>query len=96
MDNVSKISSNAKFWVKDPEEKSLVNSPAHYTAGAIDVIQVIEDSVEHAEDAQCAVLQGNVIKYILRMWLKDNPLQDAEKAEWYLSRLIDRLKSNNE
>ena len=85
-----------KFWTKDPEDNSLVNSPAHYTSGSVDVINVIEDAVKHADDPACAVLQANVIKYVLRMWLKGNAKQDAEKAEWYLSRLIDRLEANNE
>jgi hypothetical protein len=37
-------------------------------------------------------LQGQVLKYLLRMWLKGNPLQDAQKAQWYLNRLINHLK----
>ena len=26
------------------------------------------------------MLQGQVLKYLLRLWLKDNPLEDAKKA----------------
>jgi hypothetical protein len=36
--------------------------------------------------------QGNILKYIMRMWNKDKPLQDAEKAEWYLKAMIKLLK----
>ena len=74
----------------------MVNSPAHYTVGKSDVIDVIESAVSGAEDPVTAVLQGNVIKYILRLWFKGNELQDAKKARWYLDRLIERLELNNE
>jgi len=69
-----------------------VNSPKHYTAGKTEVIDVIEDAIQDAPTPKAGMLQGQVIKYILRMWLKDNPVQDAEKAEWYLKRLIQSLK----
>ena len=74
----------------------MVNSPAHYTVGKTDVIDVIESAVSGADDPVTAVLQGNVIKYILRLWFKGNELQDAKKARWYLDRLIERLELNNE
>jgi hypothetical protein len=70
-----------------------VNSPSHYTSGRVEVIEVIEDAVKDAPSPGKAVLQAQVIKYIMRMWLKDNPLEDAQKAEWYLKRLIDSLNS---
>ena len=74
----------------------MVNNPAHYTVGKTDVIDVIESAVSGADDPVTAVLQGNVIKYILRLWFKGNELQDAKKARWYLDRLIERLELNNE
>lgn len=77
-------------------EADMVNSPAHYTVGKNDVIDVIESAVSGAEDPVTAVLQGNVIKYILRLWFKGNELQDAKKARWYLDRLIEKLELNNE
>jgi hypothetical protein len=75
-----------------PKEEDKVNSPKHYTAGKVEVIDVIEDAIEDAPTPKVGMLQAQVIKYILRMWLKDNPVQDAEKAEWYLKRLIESLK----
>lgn len=95
MDSEFSFSNNAKFWTVD-NDKSMVNNPAHYTNGNVDVIQVIEDAVKNADDPASAVLQSQVIKYIMRMWLKDNPLQDAQKAQWYLERLISRLELSNE
>jgi len=68
-----------------------VDHPSHYTRGRVEVIDVIEDAVEDAPTKTTAVLQAQVIKYILRMWNKDNPREDARKAKWYLERLIDKL-----
>ena len=96
MEDSFSLSKNTKFWVTKPLDKSMVDSPAHYTNGGVDVIEVIEDAVKCAEDPASAVLQSQVIKYIMRMWLKDNPLQDAQKAQWYLERLISKLEANNE
>ena len=68
-----------------------VNRPAHYTAGRYEAIDVIEDAVQHAPDPVIGGLQWQVLKYVLRLWHKDNPLQDALKARWYMSRLIEKL-----
>lgn len=68
-----------------------VNHPSHYTRGRTEVIDVIEDAVQDAPTNTAAVLQSQVLKYILRMWNKDNPHEDARKAKWYLERLIDKL-----
>ena len=70
----------------------MVNSPNHYTNGRVEVIEVLEDAVDNAPTNQAAVLQANALKYLLRLWLKENPLQDAKKARWYLDRLIGNLE----
>lgn len=70
----------------------MVNSPNHYTNGRVEVIEVLEDAVDNAPTNQAAVLQANALKYLLRLWLKENPLQDAKKARWYLDRLISNLE----
>jgi hypothetical protein len=69
----------------------MVNHPSHYTGGNQEVIDTIEDAVKDAPSPVLGGLQWNVLKYIMRMWLKDNPKKDAEKAQWYLLRLIDKL-----
>ena len=38
------------------------------------------------------MLQAQALKYLLRLWLKGNAKQDAEKARWYLNRLIEHLE----
>ena len=70
----------------------LVNHPAHYTAGTVEAIDVIEGAVQAGPSPMSGYLQGQVLKYVLRMWLKGNPLQDAQKAQWYLHRLINQLQ----
>lgn len=69
----------------------LVNHPAHYTAGRVETIEILEDSASHAPDPVLAGLQWQALKYLLRMWLKGDPATDARKARWYLERLISRL-----
>ena len=68
-----------------------VNSPSHYTRGSKEAIDIIEEAIQDAPDVKSGMLQAQVLKYLLRMWLKDNPKQDAKKAKWYLTRLIDSL-----
>ena len=70
----------------------MVNNPAHYTRGNTEVIDIIEDAIQDAPAPAEGLLQGQVLKYILRLWLKGNPLQDAKKAQWYLERLISKLE----
>jgi hypothetical protein len=69
-----------------------VNHPEHYTAGRFEAIDVIEDAVQHAPDPIVGALQWQALKYLLRMWSKGNPAQDAAKAQWYLSRLLAKLE----
>ena len=68
-----------------------VNSPSHYTAGKQEAIDIIEEAVEPAPSSSLALLHGQVLKYMLRLWLKDNPVEDAKKARWYLNRLIEKI-----
>ena len=70
-----------------------VNSPSHYTSGKQEVIDIIEDAVQHAPSNIYGMLQGQVLKYMLRCWLKDNPLEDLKKAQWYLGRLIEHYEN---
>ena len=71
-----------------------VNSPPHYKYGKFEVIEILEEAVALAPDPVKGSLQYQVLKYLLRIWGKDNPLQDARKAHWYLHRLIDKLEED--
>ena len=90
--NFEKYGPEAYIAANRPSFKDDVNQPAHYTRGSSEAIDVIEDAIQDAPTAKEGFLQGQVLKYILRMWLKDNPQQDAEKAQWYLERLIEKLR----
>ena len=72
-------------------QKDMVNSPSHYTRGTQEVIDIIEEAIQDAPDVKAGMLQAQTLKYLLRLWLKGNAPQDAEKAQWYLTRLIDHL-----
>ena len=70
-------------------KNDVVNHPAYYTNGNIEVIDFIEDKGLNFH-------KGNAIKYIVRAG-KKNPekeVEDLQKAVWYLSREILRLQSN--
>lgn len=68
----------------------VVNHPAHYTNGDIECIDAIRASM--GKDKFCGYLKGNIIKYLWRYELKEKPVQDLEKAQWYLNRLIQEIK----
>ena len=70
-----------------------VNSPSHYTRGSQEAIDTIEEAIQDAPSPTEGMLQGQVLKYLLRVWLKDNPLEDLKKAQWYLTRLIAKVES---
>ena len=63
-----------------------VNSPPHYKSGGIETIDFIE-----AKDLNYRL--GNVVKYVSRAGKKNSdPIEDLEKAAWYLQREITARK----
>jgi hypothetical protein len=74
------------------QDTDSVNHPPHYTAGRAEAIDVIEDAITHAPTPEDGYAHGQALKYLLRLWLKEDPLKDAKKAHWYLQRLIWRLE----
>lgn len=73
--------------------EDLVNSPAHYTHGGIETIDYMEaKSTPEEFMGHCRL---TAIKYLSRAGLKDDTIQDYEKAEWYLKRLIATAKKLN-
>jgi len=69
-----------------------VNSPSHYTKGRVEAIEIIEDVVAGAPDPVAGYLVGQALKYLLRAWHKEDAVQDLQKAAWYLSRAIAKLR----
>ena len=62
----------------------MVNHPPHYKAGGMETIDFIEAK-------GLGYHLGNVVKYITRADHKGNKLEDLKKAQWYLSRAIEKL-----
>jgi len=62
-----------------------VNHPPHYGQGNIEAIEYIEDFLNDEE--YIGYLRGNIAKYLHR-WRYKNGIEDLEKAQWYLNRLI--------
>lgn len=72
------------------DKQDLVNNPPHYNHGGIECIDAIKAAL--GTDGYIAYLRGQLIKYNWRILHKDNPLQDAEKMEFYNKRLVLELK----
>lgn len=88
---VGPVDNDGNFY--HPEaQNDMVNSPAHYTRGSQEAIDIIEESIQDAPDVKAGMLQAQTLKYLLRLWLKGNAQQDSKKARWYLNRLIKHLE----
>ena len=64
-----------------------VNSPRHYTAGDIEVIDYIQDNLQGGFESYCI---GSILKYISR-YKNKNGIEDLKKARWYLNKIINEL-----
>jgi hypothetical protein len=66
---------------------SNVNHPKHYNEhpSGVECIRIIEEFSFNL---------GNAIKYIWRADFKGAPVEDLEKAAWYLNREIERRKND--
>ena len=80
-ESMASMQSNAyAAWAQD-----MVNSPPHYNQAGIECIDAIRAATG---DGYEYYLQGNIIKYLWRYRYK-NGVQDLEKAQWYLQKLIE-------
>lgn len=68
-----------------------VNRPQHYNAGGIEAIEAILAATNEQSEGY---LQGNIMKYIWRYRYK-NGLEDLQKAQWYLGKLIEVYKEKH-
>lgn len=66
-----------------------VQRPAHYNQSGIECIDAIAAAVKGKSGIEAALV-GNVIKYLWRYELK-NGVEDVQKAQWYLERLVKEL-----
>tara|TARA_R110000772_G_scaffold209128_1_gene319676 strand:+ start:694 stop:1038 length:345 start_codon:yes stop_codon:yes gene_type:complete len=69
----------------------MVNSPPHYNQTGIECIHAISAATG---DGFKYYLQGNIMKYLWRFDYKDKPIEDLEKAKWYLDKLIEEVMAD--
>lgn len=68
------------------EDWDTVNNPDHYNTGAVECIDAIEASMScEGFKSYC---KGNVQKYLWRYDYKGKPVEDLQKAQWYLAKLL--------
>lgn len=67
----------------------LVYHPPHYTGGDVECIDAIKASMTH--EGFLDFLKGNVIKYLWRYRMKNNPAEDVRKAKFYLDRMVEEM-----
>lgn len=80
-----KLGITAKELEERALKKEMVNHPAHYNAGNIEVIDAIDDW-------NLGFSLGNAVKYIARAEHKGKKLEDLKKAQWYLNHEVERLE----
>lgn len=69
-----------------------VSHPVHYQSkNGIECIQAIEAATENLSGFE-SYCTGTALKYLWRWKKKGKPIQDIEKAIWYLETLRDYLK----
>ncbi len=80
-------------WNCDPNtfrtepDADMVNKPPHYLKhpSGVECIQIVEEMGFNI---------GNAVKYCWRSSLKNNTVEDLNKAIWYLNREILRIERN--
>lgn len=64
-----------------------VNHPVHYNQGSIECIDAIQAA--RGDEATKEFCICNAIKYLWRLGHKDEPVQEAKKAIWYINKYIE-------
>ena len=79
-----------KGYFKTKEEQhDPVNYPAHYNQGGVQCIDAIASM---QGDGFKYYLQGSAVKYIWRHEHKGKPIEDLDKAIWFLTKLKEEYK----
>lgn len=69
-----------------------VNHPQHYTQSEIPCIDGIDAVISGYSRPGHGYYAGTVLKYLWRAPFKGRYLQDLEKAQWYLNRLVKKVQ----
>jgi len=86
IDGVTKQHEYDDYYVEEEEAVDNINEPPHYGNGEIECIDYMKDNMDHM--MFMGYLEGNAKKYMHRYRHKGKPVEDLEKAQWYLDRLI--------
>jgi len=96
MDNIDTITINGETTLDlgDMLSYDAVNKPAHYNlGGGVECIDYIKQVL--TLDGFISYCQGNMIKYQHRHGYKGNPVEDMEKAQWYLNKMLEAMKEKH-
>ena len=77
-------------WKVGEFKSDPVNRPAHYTQGGIETRDFIKAKL--SKEGWEGYCRGNTIKYLSRLGMKGDALEDAKKAKVYLTWLIESLE----
>tara|TARA_R100000544_G_C2210925_1_gene51895 strand:+ start:557 stop:850 length:294 start_codon:yes stop_codon:yes gene_type:complete len=96
MDNIDTITITGETTLDlgDILSYDAVNKPAHYNlGGGVECIDYIKQVL--TLDGFISYCQGNMIKYQHRHGYKGNPVEDMEKAQWYLNKMLEAMKEKH-
>ena len=65
-----------------------INHPSHYTKGV--------ETIEYVRSWDMDYVRGNIIKYVTRFPYKGTPVQDLEKAKWFINKLIETTQERDD
>ncbi len=82
-----------KRMAEGDKDIDMVNSPSHYNQSGIECIAAIQAALGPNFKYY---LQGNIMKYLWRFDYKGKPLEDLQKAQWYLNTLIEDVVASDE
>jgi hypothetical protein len=72
-----------------------VNNPKHYTSGNIEALDIIEDATKDLNGLEAFSI-GSALKYLIRFDKKNDPIQDLQKAVFYIERVIFERQKKSE
>ena len=94
-DDVKTIHTNYKDIKVLYDRTEKVNHPAHYNMGQIECIDVMLEVFGLQYTLGFCIC--NAFKYLFRCnWKNDSPVEDIEKAVWYLSKYLELFPRTQE
>ena len=74
-------------------DEDMVNSPPYYSKSRIECIDAMASMADGADvSAHASYCWQSVFKYLWRFPYKGKSVEDLEKAQYYLNRLIEEMK----